>query len=232
MNLFRSLRFMALTLLAAASTATLVHGAQPAPAAPTLFQETPTSPEERIKIASLIDAKLDEVFEKFKEEGQSTSFDWLPGYFIKINQSRVAGAQALQKCIDDHKLNLLRVSEKWLYEVPQQWKKHGHRNLVIAKKIEEKAGHVDTRVMNLEQAKQICILLKHAQLNDCYYADTNSSNLLHCSDGRIGLIDTEKNSWGYGNKDGMNNLLVFQVPLTKEATAFIEKKLRTTKARK
>ncbi|MDR3549818.1 MAG: hypothetical protein P4L31_00245 [Candidatus Babeliales bacterium] len=231
MNVSRSLRIIVLTLLTTFSVGTIVHGAQPAPAAPTLFQETPTLPEERAKVAILIDSRLDEVFKKLQEEGQCIACDWLPGYFIKKNTSRIAGAQALQKCITDHKLNLLRISEKWVYEMPAQYKEQGYPNLVIAKKIEEKNGHVDTKIIDLEQAKQICTLLKHAQYDNCYYADTHSGNFLHCSDGRIGLIDTERLSWGYSNKDGMNNLLMFQVPLAKDAKAFIEKKLRKTKVR-
>src|SRR5437868_4396136 len=42
----------------------------------------------------------------------------LPGYFIKYGIERVSNAQRLKKVIDEHKLNLLSVAEKYLYHVP------------------------------------------------------------------------------------------------------------------
>ncbi|MDR3549816.1 MAG: hypothetical protein P4L31_00235, partial [Candidatus Babeliales bacterium] len=187
---YTSLRLCALTLFTVFSVTPLTFGSAPIPNGPT----QKVSPEEREKIAHIIDAHIDEVL---TERGDPTEFHWLPGYFIKGDSSRVACAKGLLDYIKQHELKFVTVPEKWLH--PHQIDSQRRARMpvyslykedpyiVIAKKLD-----IDySGIMNLEQAKDTYSLITGAQYNGGYYADVTDENLLCCLDGRIGFIDTE-----------------------------------------
>lgn len=165
---------------------TTVH-AQTAHVTPQSKQDEKTSPEERARIAQLIDEHIDEVLQILKKEG-TKEFTWLPGYFVKHNISRLEGAKIFSECIEKYELKCVTVPDKWLYEIPKA-RQTRMSQLIIAKKLE---GTLDG-TMNLAQAQEVSTLLKHAKFGKygSYYCDAHNQNLLYQTDGRVGFIDTE-----------------------------------------
>jgi len=112
--------------------------------------------------------------------------EWLPGYYIKYGIERVANAQKLKYVIDKYKLDLLSVPDKYLYHVPGRPEIESNENyLVIAKEVLGKQGR--GQCINLQQVKQLC---KIAVLAGHY--DLHPANYVTTTDGKITIIDTDK----------------------------------------
>lgn len=175
-----------------------------------------TSDEERAKINQLLDQHCDDIalmfelcysFMTYEQrenktgaryiDGTVVEFPWLPGYVIKTDPSRVEGAQAFADCIEKYNLNHVAVPEKWLYKIPLRYRittLGQYQFLVIAKKIERKAEA--NCAINLEQARDLCCVLRNTRYQGGYYCDFQPSNLFQTTDGQIVFIDTETGGFG------------------------------------
>lgn len=214
MTLLKSIRFIALVLIIALSNA--MHTSQPAHSTSKCYQDKPISLAERIRVTKLLNDHADEVKHVFR----SKEFSWLPGYYIKTDKTRIKGAQALNNCIKKFGLKFVVVPEKWVYKIPKP-EYLGNQHLVIAKKLTETSG---PKEMSLEQAKEVFCLLRNAQYEGLYYADTDIENLLFCADGRIGFIDTETRGFLQYPWDGLKELMTYRRK-SPEAEAFLQQKL-------
>lgn len=224
-KLYKSLRLIALTLFSALS----LHGAQPAPTTASSIEESQTTAEERAKIEQIVEAHIDEVLEKL---GIPTEFPWLTGYYLKGDSSRVACAQTLLDYIKKNDLKFVTVPEKWLHPHQIDMKRRAKMPvhslykddpyIVIAKKLD--GNHFGT--MNLEQAVDMCSILTQAHYNGFYYEDIKDENLLYCSDGRVGIIDTESRGFfSESPRDGMNKLVGWYARKSCPAQTFLRQKL-------
>lgn len=113
----------------------------------------------------------------------------IPNHMIKTEEqpgSRLQGAQQLENSIYTRNLHLLELPPQEPYQIPNALKKSLSypipQQLIIAQKI---PGAHD-KPINLEQVMQLIILLQ-----DTYYLDCHSQNLVHTNRNTLGLIDTE-----------------------------------------
>jgi hypothetical protein len=123
--------------------------------------------------------------------GMAAEFPWLPGYLIKAGEGRVEGGEILEKCIREKQLHLLEVPQQTLYHIPQA---HQHltqlKTLCICKKVEGKQGK--ELLISSAHVQQLETLILATGIGDMKWR-----NLVHTSDGKIALIDTEIGTfWG------------------------------------
>lgn len=123
-------------------------------------------------------------------------FPWLPGYLIKARPERVEGGHLLEKYVRENNLYLLRIPQQYRYQVPKTHLQSTTTNaFCIAKKIEGTQGGI----INPEQANQLVQLMIATGIGDL-----PQKNLVHCHDGTIAIIDTERFS---GVERGLKSLL-------------------------
>lgn len=151
-------------------------------------------------------------------------FPWLPGCMIKTQEqpgSRIAGALKLYDSIKKRNSHLLELPVQEEYPIsPEIRKKHPYtvpECIIVAQKI---IG-VHDGIINLEQAHQIKLLLE-----DTYYYDCSSRNLVHTLNKTIGLIDTELRGFSPMNNHahGLRILLVYN-KFTSDAQKYLEHEL-------
>lgn len=113
-------------------------------------------------------------------------FDWLPGYYVKYNVSRVSKQKALAQCITQENLDLMHTPEKLLYHIKGRSKKLHHLNyVVIIKEVDDDPTAYNSPI-NLKQVEQfITLIIKTGHIS------THASNYLRLSDGRLSFIDTD-----------------------------------------
>jgi len=199
------------------------HGSQPV----TFLQSDdllPTSVERRAEMGKILDTHLEEINKHVVQIVSCKEFKWLPGYYIKSNLfNRIQGAHTLNQTIQDNNLKLVTVPEKWLHPlaINFQSKQLPQKSVVVAKKIEG----AYRQKMNIEQAMEICCLLKHAKYDGKHYSDTHDCNLLFCPDGKVAFIDTEtKGFYNTSPVSGVEGILQWHM-LDQEAKSFIEQEL-------
>jgi hypothetical protein len=118
-------------------------------------------------------------------EARAAQKDWLPGYIIKYDIARVANSQKLKSVIKQHKLNLLDVPRKYVYQVYDKAKAPNNQNsVVIAEEIRGTPGIGS--FINLQQIKQ----LYHAALVGRHY-DMHLKNYMVTQSRKIYIIDTD-----------------------------------------
>lgn len=151
-------------------------------------------------------------------------FPWLPGCMIKTQEqpgSRLAGALKLYNSIKNRNSHLLELPVQEEYPVPPEIRKKHLYNvpecIIVAKKI---IG-IHEGILNLEQAQQMKLLLE-----DTYYYDCSSRNLVHTLNKTIGLIDTElrgfspMNNYAHGLR-----ILLDHNKFTHDAQRYLEQEL-------
>lgn len=156
---------------------------------------------------------------------RALEFPWLPNCMIKSEEqpgSRLAGALKLYNSIKKRNSYLLELPIQEEYSIPLELRKKNTfsipEHVIVAKKI---IGEHDG-IINLEQAQQLKLLLE-----DTYYYDCSSRNLVHTHKKTIGLIDTELRGFS-----PMNNLthslriLLHYNQFTSDARQYLEVELQ------
>ena len=111
-------------------------------------------------------------------------FDWLPGYYVKYNVTRVPKRECEARCIREYKLNLLHTPKKYYYHIKGRPRKlHNLNYVVIIKALEHQPF---SEPMSLEQVKQFITLIETSG-----HCSTFSHNYVRLEDGRISFIDTD-----------------------------------------
>lgn len=145
-------------------------------------------------------------------------FDWLPGYLVKYNMSRIMGAEKLRACIEKHNLNLIKIPEKYLYHIPGTPDDLLNANyLVIVKKVTPVAPYP----FNAEQVRQLSKLIRKLGFWEIY-----SKNLFQTENGTITIIDTEikglnedKKLTGFSRFISWSGKIIYDYGLDREAIA-------------
>jgi len=141
-------------------------------------------------VKKLLDTHIDEVLaamvhciqlRAIRADRSAAEFSWLPGYMVKLDPSRVQGADELKQVIDKQDLDLLDVADQWAYEIPTDKITDLLSVLCIGKKMEGEMW----KPLTLEQAIQLRVLCKYAP-----FCDPKAPNLIHYKK-RIGLCDTQ-----------------------------------------
>jgi len=238
-----------LILTGAISSNISLHGSQEVTTAIKTSQEMPT--EEHSKITHLLNEHAKDILKTFctGSKPHHAEFSWLPGYLVKTEgsrlepdhiqkkiASRIDGANALLHCIRKNNLTFVTVPEKWLYIMlerllletcPSLLRLYPHvSRYVIAKKFE----FIENKTISLEQARDICFLLKNARFDNpeggyYYYNDVKPANLVQCIDGKIGFIDTELRGFTSTSPlEGITQFLKFPL-LDEQSKEFIQQEL-------
>ncbi len=114
------------------------------------------------------------------------TFDWLPGYYVKYNVSRVIKAELLRRCIQKEGLDLLHVPQKLLYHIKGRPTELSNLNyVVLSKKVKDSPSEYHKR-MDLEQVQQFMTAIEKTG-----HLSTFEPNFLRLSDRRISFIDTD-----------------------------------------
>lgn len=147
--------------------------------------------------------------------GTAVEWPWLPGHIVKLNanNARVEGGIYLQDSISRLGLNLLRIPTQYTYEVPKT-----KTLLSIGEKIEGMQGPAIP--IQLPHIKQLVQLIQNTG-----YSDPKWRNLVHSSDEKISIIDTELGSCSAPPLYGIASLLEKNT-LTAEARVFFQALLR------
>lgn len=113
-------------------------------------------------------------------------FNWLPGYYVKYNVSRLTKRELLNACIQEEKLHLLQAPEKFLYHIKGRPTNFSSLNyLVICKTVHDSKQEYRKR-MDLEQVQQfIKVIEKTGHLS------TFEPNFLRLPERKISFIDTD-----------------------------------------
>jgi hypothetical protein len=173
-----------------------------------------------IEAKKILSEHICEVVEKFPSFETVKKFTWLPGWMIKMDTSRIEGAKKIADAIKNRNSNLLCVPYKEPYIINNfMMQKYPliPEALVLVKEI--KGTH--DGIINLEQAKQLDGLIE-----DTYYYDLHSSNLIHTKDGKIAIIDTESKSFAPKYPKFSYIALLGSNEFKADAEEYIENKLR------
>ncbi|MBI2774858.1 hypothetical protein HYX58_02540 [Candidatus Dependentiae bacterium] len=151
--------------------------------------------------------------------------DWLKNHVIKIDESRLKGAKKINDALKklDNKSFFVPYKEEYL--IPQEERKKTKRwvpeSLVIAKKVIQD----EQKRINLEQAKELKLLIVEAK-----YIDLNTGNLIPTADG-IAICDTERRSFHSNDASSLDVLrsgldsLANNFLLDDEAKKYVENEL-------
>lgn len=122
-------------------------------------------------------------------QGAAAEFSWLAGYMIKLGTDRIAGGDTLRRCIEKEKLDLIVIPEQRCFDIPETHQKMTElKSICIANKITGIQGKEIQ--ISLNQTKHLILLIQNTGIGDMKWR-----NLVHCSDDRIAVIDTES-FWG------------------------------------
>ncbi len=114
------------------------------------------------------------------------TFDWLPGYYVKYNVSRVIKRESLARCIEEEGLDLLHTPEKLLYHIKGRPNELTNLNyVVLSKKVRDTPKEYQKR-MDLEQVKQFITAIEKTG-----HVSTFEPNFLRLAGRRISFIDTD-----------------------------------------
>lgn len=120
--------------------------------------------------------------------------EWLPGYYLKYGIERVAHAQKIKDLIETHALCMLAVPDKYIYHVPGLSSEVSNETcIVVARAATGKNGK--GQCIGLEQVKQLCKLAELA-----HHYDLHPANLVTTLDGKIMIIDTDKQAMPSSDK--------------------------------
>lgn len=113
-------------------------------------------------------------------------FDWLPGYYVKYDISRIHKRDILARSIDTQKLTLLHAPKKMLYHI--KGRPHRLHNINYAVIIEEVKAHKNANAepLSLPHVEQFIRLIE-----DTGHISTYASNYIRREDGSISFIDTD-----------------------------------------
>lgn len=117
-------------------------------------------------------------------ESTAWQFDELPGYFVKRGSGRIWGREVIMRCIQEHNLDCFTVPRKYFYHIPDMGLRLNDNNYWVVAELVQSTD--DFQPFNLEEARQLCILLKCAG-----FMDFLSHNIIRQKDGKIAIIDTE-----------------------------------------
>lgn len=155
-------------------------------------------------------------------------YPWLPHCILKTQEqpgSRLAGAQRLRASIIIRNSHLLELPIQEEYTIPEEVQRSCPyaipTSIIVAKKI---IGIHDA-VINRAQAQQLKELLQ-----DTYYYDCSSKNLVHTPQGTIGLIDTELR--GFSPVNSLSHclrILLNYNQFTPDAEEYLKQALEKTK---
>ena len=114
-----------------------------------------------------------------------TSKEWLPGYFIKYDIERAINATRLKSFLQQKKLDLIDVPQKYVYQVFDKEAASTTKNsIVIAEQIEGSEG-IGYRLSS-KQASQLETVKKEAHHKDLY-----ARNYIITKNDKIYIIDTD-----------------------------------------
>jgi hypothetical protein len=134
--------------------------------------------------ADEIASKIDEMKLKGIKKHGVWTFDWLPGYFVKSNVDRIYGLERMQKCIENHNLDMLAIAEKGIYHIKGKPLDLSSWNyVIIAKKVIPAA---EQKPLSLRQVQQLITLMHETE-----YISLHESNYILTEGEKIVLIDTE-----------------------------------------
>ncbi len=166
---------------------------------------------------------------RFDSEKLFVKFDWLPGYLIKTDESRVVGAEEiLRPCIEKYNLNLLGVPQKRRCPIPDEallpndlknYYRIRSNTLCVVEYIQ---GTQQWR-WTLAQTQQMVTLLTQAEKT---FVDCVPQNFVCTPQGKVFIIDTEA-KWikaGAG-QDGLCNLYVHN-QFEPEARTFLDTEIK------
>lgn len=110
--------------------------------------------------------------------------DKLPGYWIKRDINRIGNAEKLETVIQENKLNLITVPNKYLYHIPGKPDALTSENyLVISQEVLSDQGE---KKLSLKHAQQLCTVMLKANLHDLH-----PKNYIQQKDGTLAIIDTD-----------------------------------------
>lgn len=111
-------------------------------------------------------------------------FEELPDYFVKRGSGRVWGREVIMRCIEEHNLNHFTVPRKYFYHIPGTGFALNDNNYWVVAQLIKRSE--DFKPFNLEEAIQLCVLLKNTG-----FSDFLNRNIIRQPDGKIAIIDTE-----------------------------------------
>ena len=119
-------------------------------------------------------------------------FDDLPGYYVKWGIDRIRGMETIRLCIEEYGLDHLEMTKKYLYHIPGRGEELVDTNYWII--AEEQIRAEIPLVIDLEEAQQICTLLKETG-----FYDFHPYNVIRNKGHKLAIIDTEdqfNSDWG------------------------------------
>lgn len=138
------------------------------------------------------------------------TLDDLPGFFIKEEMDRLQVATRFREVIDQRKLNLLMVPDKWPYC-------NEAGCVVIAQSVD-----IVDKPFNVEQIRQLAMLVIETG-----FFDAHAGNVRNLRNGQVALIDTEKR--GIFALEKIHGLYAMQSHLSmdKYAAEYLEQKIKS-----
>ncbi len=134
--------------------------------------------------SSQLESLIEEVHATKHQKHGVWQFDWLQGYYIKYNVSRVPKRECVARCIKKHGLDLLHTPKKYYYHLKGRPRElHNLNYVVVIKALEH---HLFTEPMGFEQIRQFIKLIETSG-----HCSTFSHNYVRLEDGRISFIDTD-----------------------------------------
>ncbi len=161
------------------------------------------------QIASILDEhtaeliqKIDGMVSRGEEKHGVWTFRWLPGYYVKYNLDRLKGRAKMERCIKKYHLDLITLSDKYLYHVPGQPEelKNAHY-LVIVKKIRK---NPKAQPLSEEHVRQLCTIIEKTG-----YISMSRSNYIQTLDNKVALIDTESTFDSAATTKGLIRLIAW-----------------------
>lgn len=131
-----------------------------------------------------IEDKLDKLAHRGLKEHATWQFDWLPGYYVKYNLSRIRGMERIKRCIEENNLDLLGVPDKRIYHVKGRPEILDNRNyVVVIKAIETDPAF---QVLSLRHVQQLATLMRKST-----YISMTATNYIRTHNNKLIIIDTE-----------------------------------------
>lgn len=136
--------------------------------------------------SDLLGRLVDKIHATERQKHGVWTFDWLPGYYIKYNVSRVVKREILAQCIEEEGLHLLHTPEKLLYHIKGRPTEFSSLNyVVVCKKVRDDKSAYHER-MDLEQVRQFITAIEKTG-----HLSTFEPNFLRLSHRKISFIDTD-----------------------------------------